>query len=74
MKLYMLDHDNYGVWYFTNLHLASQATGVSHVILELRSHDGKKTKGWSVELIEDDYIMSGFINPSREKVMKNYYE
>lgn len=67
MKLFKLEHDEKGVWYFTNTNKAAKFLGTSKSNVDLALHGFvKKCKGWTVKEIEDDFIISKFINPEKE--------
>ena len=52
------------IWYFTTQLKAAQFIGCSQMHINNILHGvGKTAKGWTVEYIEDDYIMSKFIDP-----------
>lgn len=52
------------IWYFTTQLKAAQFIGCSQMHVNNILHGvGKTAKGWTVEYIEDDYIMSKFIDP-----------
>lgn len=55
-------------WYFTTINKAAMyiSTSPSNVNRVLGDQD-KLVKGWKVEEIESDYILSKFINPERDK-------
>lgn len=63
MKLYKIENEN-EIWYFTTKSKCSRYLGCSiqniDTVLEGRSH---RAKGYTVEVIEDDYVMSKFIDP-----------
>lgn len=65
MKLYKIENEN-EIWYFTTKSKCSRYLGCSiqniDTVLEGRSH---RAKGYTVEVIEDDYVMSKFIDPER---------
>ena len=65
MKLYKIENEN-EIWYFTTKSKCSRYLGCSiqniDAVLEGRGH---RAKGYTVEVIEDDYIMSKFIDPER---------
>ena len=63
MKLYKIENEN-EIWYFTTKSKCSRYLGCSiqniDAVLEGRGH---RAKGYTVEVIEDDYVMSKFIDP-----------
>lgn len=66
MKLYMCEHDEQGIWYFTNLNKAAKYIGTSMTNLQhVVKKEFKQFKGWTIEEIDDDNIISRFINPEK---------
>ena len=65
MKLYKIENEN-EIWYFTTKSKCSRYLGCSiqniDTVLEGRSH---RARGYTVEVIEDDYVMSKFIDPEK---------
>ena len=65
LKLYKIENEN-EIWYFTTKSKCSRYLGCSiqniDTVLEGRSH---RAKGYTVEEIEDDFVMSKFIDPER---------
>lgn len=52
------------IWYFTTQLKAAKFIGCSQMHINNILHGvGKTAKGWTVEYIEDDYVMSKFIDP-----------
>lgn len=52
------------VWYFTSQLKAANFIGCTPMHISNILHGiGKTAKGWSIEIVEDDYIMSKFIDP-----------
>lgn len=67
MKLIKIENEKHGIWYFTTLHKAANYIGTSsgNVGLVLKGIY-RQIKGWTVEEIEDDYIICKYINPERK--------
>lgn len=63
MKLFKLEHDEHGIWYFTNLSKAAKYIGTCQSNIQ-RTLNGefKQIKGWTVEEIEADDIICRYIN------------
>lgn len=65
MKLYKIENEN-EIWYFTSKAKCARYLGCS-----IQSVDwallgkGHRVKGYLAELIEDDYVVSKFIDPER---------
>ena len=63
MKLIKIENEK-EVWYFTSITRAAEYIGCTYNHVKQVIHGVcKKAKGWSIEEIEDDYIMSKFIDP-----------
>lgn len=76
MQLIKLENKN-SVWYFTSLTKAASFLGtcpanVGRVING--DSPSAKVKGWNAEMIESDEILSYYIDPSQEKIMKHKKE
>lgn len=73
MKLYKIENEN-EIWYFTTKSKCSRYLGCSiqniDTVLEGRSH---RAKGYTVEVIEDDYVMSKFIDPEKNNDEEQVY-
>lgn len=66
MKLFLAEHPEKGIWYFSTQakcahYIGTHPTSVQKVIRGEMSH----TRGWHIEEIEDDNIISKFIDPKR---------
>lgn len=64
--LFMLDHDELGIWYFTNLSLAADVLGTSYSVLlyTFNKKKDRKWNGWTISLVEDcGDIPFKWINP-----------
>lgn len=63
MKLIKIENEK-EVWYFTSITRAAEYIGCTYNHVKQVIHGVcKRAKGWSIEEIEDDYIMSKFIDP-----------
>ena len=76
MQLIKLENEN-SVWYFTSLTKAASFLGtcpanVGRVING--NSPTAKVRGWNAEMIESDEILSYYIDPSQEKIMKHKKE
>ena len=65
--LLMVDHDEYGIWYFTNVQKAANWIGIqrTHLIQCL----GKKNpsyKGYRLEWVNGDNVIYQYINPEKK--------
>lgn len=73
MKLIKATNESKGlIWYFTTINKAAMyiSTSPSNVNRVLGDEE-KLVKGWKIEEIESDYILSKFINPERNKVIED---
>ena len=68
MKLFMIDHEEHGVWYFTSKSRAAKYLETSPVYIDYCIKLGKTCKGWKIEEIESGDILSRYINPERKYV------
>lgn len=66
MRLFKIENDKNDIWYFTNTNKAANYIGTSksNVDMALKGVT-KRCKGWTVEEINDDYIISKYINPEK---------
>lgn len=71
MKLILADHDEYGTWYFTNFHNATEATGVIGDKIKLSMYEKKKYKGWLFEWVDNIQVFTNLINPKEEQIYKS---
>ena len=76
MQLIKLENEN-SVWYFTSLTKAASFLGtcpanVGRVVNG--NSPSAKVRGWNAEMIESDEILSYYIDPSQEKIMKHKKE
>ena len=69
MRLLMMEHDEHGIWYFTNMSRAAACicAPVSNVKLMIAGYF-HRCKGWKGQWIESDDVLSRYINPTHEKV------
>ena len=65
MKLYKFEHDEKGIWYFTDTAKGAKFINTTQSYVDLCRKKQKKCKGWSIEEIYDDYIISMYINPEK---------
>ncbi len=65
MKLIKIEHDEQGIWYFSNKSKAAKYIGTSGIYIDYGLKTGKKCKGWTIEEIESDDILSRYINPEK---------
>lgn len=66
MKLYKFEHDEKGIWYFTDTAKAAKYIETTQSYVDLCRKRKSRCKGWTIEAIEDDYIISKYINPERK--------
>ena len=66
MKLFKFEHDEKGIWYFTDTAKAARFIETTQSYVDLCRKRNKTCKGWSIEQIEDDNIISRYINPERK--------
>jgi len=72
MKLIKIENEK-EVWYFTSITRAAEYIGCTYNHVKQVIHGVcKKAKGWSIEEIEDDYIMSKFIDPEKHYSREEY--
>jgi hypothetical protein len=74
MRLLMIESDAKGIWYFTGLQECADFLKVSYNTIRMWNKGVTKTcRGFtSIEWIEDDNIISRFINPSRQRYIETY--
>jgi len=65
MRLFKLEHRENGIWYFTDTAKAAKYITTSQSYIDLCRKRNTRCKGWSVEEIHDDNILSRYINPER---------
>lgn len=66
MKLFKLEHNEKGIWYFTDTAKAAKYIETTQSYVDLCRKRNSKCKGWTVEEIYDDYIISKYINPEKK--------
>lgn len=68
MKLLKIEHPINGIWYFTSAIKAAVylETSASNIYTSMKN--GKTVKGWSLEWVEEDDILSQYINPVNKEI------
>ena len=67
MKLLRLEHDELGIWYFTDVTKAANYTGLSEFeIFALLDGEIYDCYGWTCEEVDDDYVIRRFIDPVKD--------
>ena len=68
MKLLKIEHPINGIWYFTSAIKAAVwlETSASNIYTSMKN--GKTVKGWSLEWVEEDDILSQYINPANKEL------
>lgn len=68
MKLLKIEHPINGIWYFTSAIKAAVwlETSASNIYTSMKN--GKTVKGWSLEWVEEDNILSQYINPANKEI------
>ena len=76
MRLLMIESDAKGIWYFTSIQDCADFLDVTYQAIHYWIRGVNKTcKGFtSIEWIEDDNIITRFINPSRQTYIECYVE
>jgi len=64
MKLYKLENQEEGIWYFTDTAKAAKYINTTQSYIDKCRKAGRKCKGWEIKEIFDDYIISKYINPT----------
>lgn len=74
MRLLMIESDAKGIWYFTSIQDCADFLDVTYqAVYYWAKGIYKNCKGFtSIEWIEDDNIISRFINPSRQRYIETY--
>lgn len=67
MKLLKIEHPINGIWYFTSAIKAAVWLDTSAPNIYTSMKNGKTVKGWSLEWVEEDNILSQYINPSNKE-------
>ena len=67
MKLLKIENPINGIWYFTSAIKAAVwlETSASNIYTSMKY--GKTVKGWSLEWVEEDDILSQYINPMNKE-------
>ena len=68
MKLLKIEHPINGIWYFTSAIKAAVwlETSASNIYTSMKY--GKTVKGWSLEWVEEDDVLSQYINPANKEI------
>lgn len=66
MKLFKFEHDEKGIWYFTDTAKGAKYIETTQSYVDLCRKRKSRCKGWTIEQIEDDNIISRYINPERK--------
>ena len=68
MKLLKIENPINGIWYFTSAIKAAVwlETSASNIYTSMKH--GKTVKGWSLEWVEEDNILSQYINPTKKEI------
>ena len=68
MKLLKIEHPINGIWYFTSAIKAAVwlETSASNIYTSMKN--GKTVKGWSLEWVEEDDVLSQYINPANKEI------
>ena len=67
MKLLKIEHPINGIWYFTSAIKAAVWLDTSAPNIYTSMKNGKTVKGWSLEWVEEDDILSQYINPTNKE-------
>ena len=67
MKLLKIEHPINGIWYFTSAYKAAVWLNTSASNIYTSMKNGKTVKGWSLEWVEEDDILSQYINPTNKE-------
>lgn len=63
MKLIKAEHNEKGIWYFSNIRKCAQFIGSGDSNINTSLHKtGRKVKGWELEWIVSDDILSKYID------------
>lgn len=66
MRLIMVDNDVEGIWYFTSKAKCARFIGCTPPMIIWCLKMGKPFKGWYLQEIEDDNIITKYIDPERK--------
>ena len=67
MKLLKIENPINGIWYFTSAYKAAVWLDTSASNIYTSMKNGKTVKGWSLEWVEADDILTQFINPTKKE-------
>lgn len=67
MKLYKAQHNEKGIWYFTNTSKAARYIGTTQNYVNFCRDNNKRCKGWSIEDVSNsiDTIITRYVDPER---------
>ena len=67
MKLYKVEHDEKGIWYFTTLAKAARYIGTSQTYIIQCFKRACRCKGWSIEDVSNsiDTVITRYVDPER---------
>lgn len=66
MRLFKAEHPEKGIWYFSTQRKCAAYIGVQDIyVSRVVNGKTKNAKGWDIELIEDDNIISKYIDPEK---------
>lgn len=68
MKLIKVEHKEKGTWYFTTKAKAVRYINTSPNYLDHCLIVDKQCKGWDVDVIESDDVLSKYIDPERKYI------
>lgn len=74
MKLYKIENEELGIWYFTSKAKIAKFIDTSLNYIALRIGLEKPCKGWMIEEIDSDDVLSKYINPKRKDVFGDVEE
>jgi len=62
--LLMVEHPEYGIWYFSSVYLAAKWMGLSDEVLWVWLHHNKNEfSSWKFEWVDGSNVMEKYINP-----------
>lgn len=70
MKLYKIENDEQGIWYFTNRNKAAKYIGTTQSYLDYCMILERQCKGWTIEDVSDsiDVIQTKYVDPERKRL------
>ena len=68
MKLLKIEHPINGIWYVTSAIKAAVYLDTSAPNIYTSMKNGKTVKGWSLEWVEEDDVLSQYINPANKGI------